>query len=290
MKIRSCRWAFGVGVLAALIAILPPILCQAHQDSRDDVLRFGVFPYQSPKVIFEMYASLASDLEKKLGKRIKLASAPDNRTFLAKAKGGEYDLLLIPPVLLYKLRPAGFNVIARGEPSFYGGVIVRKDSPITAIEQLKGKKVAAIGEHSYGGYSFLLPQLAENGVDPQKDVDFQFFDKVSIIIYGVINRKVDAGVLKLETLDLPSFTDVRDQVRVIARSPEIPQSPFVVNKKLDAVTIAAIQKALASLSSDKPEDLIILNGMQVRRIVAATNADYDQFYEQVKDTEFLRQP
>lgn len=132
--------------------------------------------------------------------------------------------------------------------------------------------------------------LWRRGVDPRREVEFQFVEKTSIIVYGVINRTVDAGILKLDTLDLPSFADVRGQVRVIARSPEIPQLPFVVGKSLDTAAIAAIQEALSSLSADRPEDLAILNAMQISRIVAATNADYDQFYELVKDSEFLRQP
>jgi phosphonate transport system substrate-binding protein len=290
MKIRLRRLSFVFGVLAVLVAILAPAFCRAQQGSRADVLRFGVVPYQSPKDIVKMYAPLAAALEKKLGKKIKLSSATDNRAFLAKARAGEYDLLLTTPVLFYKLRPSGYRVIARGEPSFYGGVIVRKDSEITTIEQLQGKRIAAIGEHSYGGYRFLLPQLVEKGVDPQREVEFQFLDKVSIIIYGVVNRTVDAGILQLDTLDIPSFADVRGQLRVISRSPEIPRFPFIVNKDLDGAAIAAIQEALSSLSADRPEDLAILNAMQISRIVAATNADYEQFYELVKDSEFFRQP
>jgi len=290
MNTRSCRLLFVSGVLLVLLALLVPVSCRAHGDTGSGVIRFGVFPFQSPKIIVEMYAPLAAFLEKSLGKKIQLLSAPDARSFLIRAKGGEYDLMLSVPVLLYKLQPAGYRVIARGEPSFYGGVIVRNDSAITTIDQLKGKKVAAIGEHSYGGYRFLLPLLAASGIDPQQDVTFQFLDKVSIIIYGVINRKFDAGVLKVEILDLPSFAGAREQVRVIARSPEIPQFPFIVKNSLEASTVAAIQEALVSLSPDRPDDLAILNGMQVKKMVAATDADYDQFYEQIKDSEYLRQP
>lgn len=290
MKNRLRRLSSGLGVLVVLAAILAPAVCRAQQGVRADVLRFGVVPYQSPKDIIKMYGPLAAALEKKLGKKIKLSSTTDNRTFLAKARAGEYDLLLTTPVFFYKLRPSGYRVIARGEPSFYGGVIVRKDSEITAIEQLKGKRIAAVGEHAYAGYRFLLPRLVEKGVDPHREVEFRFLEKVSSIVYGVVNRTVDAGVLKLETLDLPSFAGVREQLRVIARSPEIPQFPFVVSKGLDAAAIAAIQEALSSLSADRPEDRAILNAMQISRIGAATNADYEQFYELVKDSEFIRQP
>lgn len=290
MNTRSCRLLFVSGVLLALLAMLVPVSCRAHGDSGSGVIRFGVFPFQSPKIIIEMYAPLVSFLEEKLGKKIQLLSAPDAASFLIRAKEGEYDLMLSVPVLLYKLPPAGYRVIARGEPSFYGGVIVRSDSAITTIDQLKGKKIGAVGEHSYGGYLFLLPLLAARGIDPQKDVTFQFLDKVSIIVYGVSNRKFDAGVLRVGALEHPSFAGIREQVRVIALSPEIPEFPFIVKNSLDASTVTAIQEALVSLSPDRPDNLAILNGMQVKKMVAATDADYDQFHEQVKDSEYLRHP
>lgn len=285
---RSIPLSFGV--LLAFMAIFAPVFCRAQPDGRVDVLWFGVVPFQSPKDTVRMYTPLAKVLEKKLGKRIELVSAIDNRAFLARARGGEYDLLLVTPVFFYKLRSSGFRVIARGEPAFHGGVVVRRDSEIIAIEQLKGKRIAAIGEHSYGGYRFLLPQLLEKGIDPRREVEFDFLGKVSIVAYSVINRRVDAGVLKLETLDLPSFVDLRDQLRVIARSPGIPQFPFVVGKNMDGAAMAAIREALTSLSPDRLEDRAILKAMQIDRIVAASDADYDQFYELVKDSEFLRQP
>ena len=190
----------------------------------------------------------------------------------------------------YKLRPAGYKVIAKGIPAFYGGAIVRKDSEIKTIEQLKGKKVAAMGEHSYCAYSFILPQLEAKGINPRKDVEFQFLGKVDSVIYGVINKKFDAGLIKIDTLDLPAFAGVRDQVTIITRSPEIPQFPFVVKISMDATTIAAMQEVFAALSPDNPEELEILESMQVERIVTATDADYDGFYEQIKDTDYFRQP
>jgi len=180
-------------------------------------------------------------------------------------------------------------VIAGGTPTFYGGVIVRKDSEISTLEQLKGKKVAAVGKYSYAGYIFLLPQLEEKGLDPHQEVAFTFLNKVDTIVYGVINKTFDAGLLRLDALDIPAFSGIREQLRVIGRSPEIPQFPFVVKNSMDAATLTAIQEALVALSPDKPEERQILKGMQVDTIIAATDTDYDLFYEQIKDSDYLRQ-
>lgn len=284
------RPAVVLGLLLALTGVFLPGIGRSEEASSPNAIKFGVYPYQSPKTLVEMYGPLAVHLEKKLGRKIRIAAAPDAKSFLDKARKGEYDLLLSAPPAYYKLRSIDFKVIARGKPGFYGGAIVSKDSAIKTIEQLKGKKVAAIGEHSYGAYSFILPQLEAKGIDPRKDVDFQFLGKVDSIIYGVVNKKYDAGLIKLETLDLPSFAGIRDQVTVITRSPEIPHFPFLVKSSMDEVTVAAIQEILAALSPDNPEERVILQSMQVEKIVAATDADYDEFFQQIKETDYFREP
>jgi phosphonate transport system substrate-binding protein len=285
-----CRIAGICSLLFIFYGGIVSSICQAHPPQTPNVIRFGIFPYKSPKTIVEMYGPLVSRLEAKIGKKIILSSATDAKSFFEKAGNEEYDLLLSSPTIWYKLRSGGYKVIAKGVPSFYGGAIVRKDSEITTIEQLKGKRVAAIGDYSYAGYIFLLPQLEEKGINPRKDVDFQFLGKVDTVVYGVINKKYDAGLLRLDSLDLSVFAEIRDQVRVITRSPEIPQFPFVVKSSMDKTTITSIQETLLSLSPDRPEEFGILKSMQVEKIIAATDSDYDKFYEHIKDTDYFRQP
>jgi len=272
--------------LLILWGVLPPTPCPAHDTP--NTIKFAVFPYKSPKSVIEVFGPLVARLEKKLGKKVQLVSAPDAQTFLAKGLAGEYDLALPSPSVYYKMMPAGYTVIARGVPSFWGGVIVRQDSEIKNIEQCKGKKVAAIGEHSYGGYMFFKDLLEEKKIDTAKDLDIQFLGKVDTIIYGVLNKKYDVGVIRINTLELPDFVALKDQFRVIARSPEIPQFPFVVKSGMDQRTVAAILEVLTSLSPDKPEDLEILKSLQISKVVSATKGDYDQFYELIKNSEYYK--
>lgn len=290
METMSLRSVGNLGLMFVLFVLISPFSCPAHETLTPNIIKFGVFPYKSPKTIIEMYGPLAAHLEKKLGKKIKISSAADANSFLEKARNDEYDLLLAAPPVYYRLRSSGYKAIARGIPTFHGVAIVRKDSEIKTIEQLKGKKVAAIGGFSFAGYYFLLPMLEEKGIDPQKDVDIQFLGKVDSVIYGVVNKKYDAGLFRFDALDLPAFTEIREQLRVIARSSEIPQYPFVVKKSIDESTITAIQETLSALSPDIPEEREILKNMQVEKIIKATDTDYDDFYELIKDTDYFGKP
>lgn len=273
-------------LLLALWTALIPHPCLAHQ--KHDVIRMGVFPYKSPKSIIEVFGPLAARIEEKLGKKVQLVSAPDAASFLAKGLAGEYDLAIPSTTVYYKLLPAGYNVIAKGIPSFWGGAIVRKDSEIRTVRQCRGKKVAAIGEHSYAGYMFFKGLLEEHKINAAKDLEIQFLGKVDTVIYGVLNKKYDIGLIRLGTLDTRDFAPIKDQFRVIARSAEIPQFPFVVKNSMDQRTVAAILEVLTALSPGKPEDLAIINSLQIDRIVGANKGDYVQFYKIIKNSEYLK--
>lgn len=284
MRRISTRPAFWVFLLVAAWGMALPLSCLAQETS--DAIRFAVFPYKSPKSVIEVFSPLAARIEKRLGKKVLLVSATDSEAFLKKSLAGEYDLALPSIAVYYKMLPAGYTAIAKGVPSFWGGVIVRQDSKIKTIEQCKGKKIAAIGEHSYAGYMFFKAQLDEKRIDSKKDMDIQFVGKLDTIIYGVLNKKYDGGVIRLDTLEMKDFAPIKDQFRIVSRSVAVPQFPFVVKSGMDQRTATAIREVLTSLSPDKPEDLAILKSLQVKQIVAATKDDYDPFYDVIKNHEF----
>jgi len=278
--------AMFVFLLLTLWGMTNPPSCLAHPTH--DTVMFAVFPYKSPKSVIEIFGPLAARLEKKLGKKVQIVSAPDAPTFLAKGLAGEYDLALPAPAVYYKMRPAGYTVIARGVPSYWGAAIVRQDSKIKSIEQCRGKRVAAIGEHSYAGYMFFKDLLEEHKINTAKDLDIQFLGKVDTVIYGVLNKKYDVGLLRIDQLEAPDFFTLKEQFRVIARSPEIPQFPLVVKKGMDQRTVDAIREVLTSLSPGKADDLEILKSLQISKIVGASKGDYEQFFKLIKNSEYFR--
>lgn len=255
----------------------------AHDQSGP--IRFGVYPYESARTLYSLYAPLARRIEEKTGRRVELVSAPDQEAFIGKAGQGDYDLALVSPFCFFKIQSAGYQVIARGEPPFHGAAIVRGDSGITEPGQLRGKKIAAIGKYSYGGYLFFRQELAALGISPDRDVTFTLLDKVDSVIFSVINKQHDAGVIRLDTLNRAAFAPVRDVVRVISRSAAIPQFPFVARKDLGQDTVQAIQDVLTAITPGNAEDGDILQSLQIERIVAAQDADYDAFRQVLKKAE-----
>jgi len=290
----TARHLWRMGLLSFLVFFLisPDPVAEAASDASSaspETIRFGIFPYKSPKALIEMYAPLAARIEQKLGKKIQLVSAPDANSFFEQVKSGGYDIVVPSITMYHKLRPSGYKVIAQGTPGFYGGVIVRQDSPVQSVADLKGKTIVALGEY---GIVFVVvqPQLAAEGLNLATDAHMQFSGKIDTNVYGVVSRKYDAGILPLNVLDLPAFQSVRDQLRVVFRTPQIPQLPFVVRDGMDEKSLAVIRQELLSLSPAVPEDRTILDSMQVEKIVTATDADYQGIYDIIKDSDYFKKP
>ncbi|MGV1098977.1 phosphate/phosphite/phosphonate ABC transporter substrate-binding protein [Thiovibrio sp. JS02] len=240
-----------------------------------NVIKFGIFPYKSPRTILGIFGPMAGKFENKLHQRVQIVTAPDAATFLERAKAGEYDIAMPCVACLPQLSSAGYKVVAKGTPDFHGSVIVRTDSDITDIKQFKGRKIAAIGTHSYAGYLFFKEQISQLGLSPEKDVDVHFLGKLDTIIYGVVNRQYDGGVIRLDTLENPAFAKVKDNLRVVSRSVAIPQFPFVVKGSVPAQTVALIREVLTSLSSTHADDREIMESLQIKEVIAAQDSDYD---------------
>ena len=248
----------------------------AHEDH--NVVKFGVYPYKSPRTIVKLFSPIAKRLEQALGVEVQLVTAPDFATFVARGKNGEYDLALPCVHCYYQIREqGGYSVIARGEPSFFGGTVVRKDSGIDSVSQLKGKKIASVGKHSYAAHMFLVQQLHENGIDPQQDVEFQFLGKLGSIIYGVLNKKYDAGTIRRDAINSPAFKGVSKDLKFISQSEPIPQFPFVVKKDLPAAQVATIRDVLVALNSADEVDRQIMKSLRLQAIQPATDGDYEPF-------------
>lgn len=273
---RNLQAIIYIPFLFFIISLLLPVF-QAHAHDPTKLIRFGVFPYKSPRATFEAFAPIAKRIEAKTGKKVELVSAPDFETYIERGQEGDYDLALPCVTCFFKIKEAGYQIIARGEPSFYGGVIVRKDSDITSLAQLKGRKIAAIGPHSYAGYIFLKVKLDEIGITEPDNVSIHFLHKVDSIIFSVLNKEYDAGVIRADQLDGEQFTAVRDNLRIVDLSPEIPQFPFVVKNDMTEESVRQIKEVLLGITPDDPAGKKLLESLRFDRIVPSQESDYEPF-------------
>ncbi len=267
-----------------LLLFLTLFLLCTNLHASEEPLRFGVFPYKSPKAVIKLFLPIAKELEDALGRPVRLSTAANATLFNQRVMQGDYDLIwTCNSCFVQIIGKINYQAIACGYPSFQGAVIVRKDSSIKNISELKGKKIAGAREESYAGYQFFRNDMQDLGFTTPKDYSVKFLAKLDSIILSVAGRQYDAGVIRLDALESSRLKQVRDQLTVIATSMNIPQFPFAVKPGIPPNVLTQISTVLTGIDTNTPIGSAILNSFRIQGIRTCRNADYEEFNRKVLD-------
>lgn len=126
-------------------------------------------------------------------------------------KDGKIDFLLANSAFFvemekkYNAKAVATLINSRGGKALdtFGGVIlVKQDSPIQTLEDMKGKKFMVVKFSSFGGGQMAWRLLLENGIDPKKDMAaFMEGSKHDNVVLAVKNGAADVGSVRSDTLE-----------------------------------------------------------------------------------------
>jgi phosphate/phosphite/phosphonate ABC transporter binding protein len=87
--------------------------------------------------------------------------------------------------------------------SYFGGVIFSKiDSGLDTIEDLKGKRFAAVDEESFGGWIMAQKLFKDKGITPKEYfASLEFTGTHDSAVYAVLEGKVDAATVRSDTIE-----------------------------------------------------------------------------------------
>lgn len=167
-----------------------------------------------------------------------------------------------------------------------GAIIVRADSPIKTLEDLKGKRIIFGPQWAPFGFLAQYTLLMDKGVDPEKDLGPYSFPggtwKHEKIIYSVLYGGHDAGAAPL--IDLEEMTAegkvAPEDFRVIANTGLGPYCTFGVSPKVEAKWAEKARQALLALTAASTaeaggEKLSVLKRAQVDGYEAIDVKAYD---------------
>ena len=171
-----------------------------------------------------------------------------------------------------------------------GVIIVKNDSPITTIGELKGKTMIFGPSLAPTGFMSQVDLLMQNGIDPEEDLAFYTIPGGSFkhekVAYGVLFDKYDAGALPIddiETMAAAGRIDP-DDFRIIGKGKPIPYCNFGVTQKVDDVLAKKFKKAVLALTHD---DTVEIDGEKVRVLKRALVDGYvdlaDKDFNSVRD-------
>ncbi len=167
-----------------------------------------------------------------------------------------------------------------GSTSYKGQIIVRADSGIKTLDDLKGKVMCWVDPNSTSGYIVPRIMLKANGIDPDKD-----FAKTieagshNNVVTQVYNGDCDAGATYVDARssvekDIP---DVKEKVIAIATTADIPNDNVSFIKDFPQAERDKIVNALLEISNSEEGKKALNELYSIEGLEKADDSFYDAF-------------
>ncbi|MPN03289.1 putative ABC transporter phosphonate/phosphite binding protein PhnD2 [bioreactor metagenome] len=139
-------------------------------------------------------------------------------------------------------------------------IVVKKNSNIKSLEDLKGKRVAFQGTTSAGGYIWPVAELKKAGINIETDIEQVTLNGHDTAVLAVLNDEVDAAAVFEDARNTvkEDIKDVFDKVVPIYFSKPIPNDTISVRSDMSPEWKVNIKDAFIDISKD-PVGKKILN-------------------------------
>ena len=254
-----------------------------------DPLILGVFPRRNVTTTMTLFTPLAQYLSRELGREVKLETSRDFPTFWNKVLNNRYDIVHYNQYHYIKShQKQGYRVIAQnqefGRDYLAGVIMVRSDSGINNLKDLKGKKIVFGGGKmamiAYVVPKYLLLQAGLTDNDYQEEIATNPPNSLMTVYFG----QADAAGIGDVVTEVPSVKSVIDttKIKVLAKSQELAHLPWAVKSSLSDDLSREIQQALLALNNST-EGLSILNSANISGISPSSDEDYAPHRKIIRD-------
>jgi len=251
-------------------------------------LNIGLIPEQNVFKQFKRYEPLGKYIEQKTGIKIKftILSRYGNimESFHKKKMDGAFWGSFTGAMAIKKhgIQPVARPVNLDGSSTYRGYIMVRKDSGIKNISDMKGKSVAFVEKATTAGYIFPMAYFKENGI---KDIEtyfsvYYFTGSHDAAINALLNKKVDIACAKNTVYEILAREDpgIKDKLVIIAKSADVPSNGLGLRKELAYGVKAELKQALLDMHVD-PEGKKVLEKFGVKRFIETGKNDYSSVFD-----------
>lgn len=233
-------------------------------------------PSQNADTLEAKAKPLEELLKKQLNVPVKVSVSTDYNTIVEAMASKKVDVGFLPPTayVLAKERNAAEVILqaqrfgvndADGTPTkdlvdFYKAMfIVRADSDIKKLEDLKGKKIGYQNVTSSAGFVWPAVALMDKGIDPLKDVQPVTLKGHDQAIISLLNKDIDVAVTFQDARNIVKKDDpkVFEKTRVLAFTEKIPNDTIALRSDMNDEWKKKIQDAFIAIGKDAEGQKII---------------------------------
>jgi len=273
-------------VFAAVIVLMMAVSSYAAE------LTIGLIPEQNVFNQLRRYKPLGEYIERKTGFKIIFTILPRYgnivETFYEKKLDGAFWGSFTGALAIKKI---GIEPIARpvnmdGTSSYHGYILVRKDSGIKNVADMKGKTIAFVEKATTAGYIFPIAYFKEHGV---KNIDtyfkgYFFSGSHDAAIAQVLDGHADIACAKntIYTMLAQENPRVKDELTIIAKSSNVPSNGLGLRKGLAWGVKAEMKDALLAMHTD-PDGMVVLKKFGAVKFIETSEEDYIPLFDIAKD-------
>lgn len=248
--------------------------------SKDQLKEYvvGIHPLHNPQRLIEVYGPIVEYINLHIPEaRFRLEASRNYEEFDKKLYAGHFDFAMPNPYQTVRALKHGYHVFAKmgDDEEFRGIILVRKDSGIRKVSDLKGKAVSYPAKSALA--ATMMPQyyLHTHGIDVNRDIENHYVGSQESSILNVFRGHVAAAA----TWPLPwkSFSaehpEMASQLEVKWQTAPLQNNSWVVRHDVPQLIVNKFKMRLLSLN-DSPEGKRMLARLPISRFEPATNDTY----------------
>jgi phosphonate transport system substrate-binding protein len=244
---------------------------------------FSIHPLHNPTRLFEVYQPLMDYLQKQLpGIRFELEASRDYAAYDEKLFAGKFHFSLPNPYQTVTAAEKGYRIFGKmgDDQNFRGIILVRKDSGIRHVSDLRGKAVSYPAPTALA--ATILPQwyFHAHGIDVMQELDNHYVGSQESSIMHVYLRETVAGATwpppwRAFAKERPELADA---LEVKWETTPLPNNGLVAREDVPQAVVDGVSEVLFKLHTHV-RGQAILAAMELSRFEAANYQTYQPVRE-----------
>jgi phosphonate transport system substrate-binding protein len=276
------RHLFALLFIAWLTSGAANAACLGEQNSTK-IYTFDVVPQLTAAKIYSTWSPLLERVGKEAGLCFELRVSPTIPEFEQKLLKGEPEFVFLNPyhAVLAHQKKKYQPLLADSEDLLTGILVVRADSPIKSLDELKGKNISFPAPNSFAASLLIRAELGKRKID----ISPVFVKTHSNVYRSVIGKDALAGGGVNNTLD-NEVSEVRQQLRVLFETQAYTPHPVATHPTITAVVRERFFKAMLKQTQDD-EGRKLLEGINLSKPQSVTYAKHYKPLESLQLEKFL---
>lgn len=258
---------------------------------QQDVLSIGLLPERNIFDQMSRYQPLADYLFKRSGIKINLKILTRYGDIIENFRKEGLDGAFFGS-FTYTLahEKLGVEAIARpekldGTSTYYGMIMVRKDSGIRNAKDMEGKVFAFVDRTTTAGFLLPLYYFRKNGIENYRSYfrESYFAGTHEDVIIDVMTGKADIGAAKNTIYELMAKANskIEEEILVLERSPDVPENGLALKDGISETVKEKVKSTLLSMHND-PEGSEVLRSLGIKKFIVNAEKDYGPVYDYVR--------